>query len=184
MLTTVLDKMCNWWRVRLANRDGTAAIEFAFIFPVLLTVYLGSVEGTNAIIANRKVTNLTSTIADLAAQSTSVDDTILGFFFDAGNAVMSPYPITGLSMTISSVEIDAAGNTRVDWSAARNATPHALNATFPDLPAEIKTPGTFLIVAEVSYNYDSFLKYFIKQAITMNDVFYLRPRLSTKVTKL
>ena len=52
----------------LCDRCGLAAVEFALILPVMLTLYFGGVEVTNMLVANRRVTSVAYTAADLAAQ--------------------------------------------------------------------------------------------------------------------
>ena len=44
------------------HTKGAIAIEFAMIFPIMITIYFGVVEMSNALAANRKVTMLTSTV--------------------------------------------------------------------------------------------------------------------------
>ena len=39
----------------MRSEDGIALLEFALVLPILVTLYLGTVEITQAVIANRKV---------------------------------------------------------------------------------------------------------------------------------
>jgi Flp pilus assembly protein TadG len=175
----------SWLRVRLGDRKGVAAVEFAFILPLLIALYFGVVETTYGIMANRKVTSVTSTVADLVAQTKSVNQAELNDIFAAATAIMVPFDSAELSIVVTSVLIDKDGNATVDWSAAApgSGTAHRSGADF-DLPAGLRIPYTSLIVAEVGYEYNSFLNYIVTTGIPMSDTLYLRPRASDKVTKI
>lgn len=55
----------------VASINGVAGIEAAFIFPVMLMLYFGLLDLTTVLSANRRVTQMASTLADLVTQSTS-----------------------------------------------------------------------------------------------------------------
>ncbi len=65
--------MRNWLlqRIRGFSRDtrGVAAVEFALILPLLLLLYIGSVEATLLYTTDRGVATIASTVADLVARS-------------------------------------------------------------------------------------------------------------------
>lgn len=48
---------------------GMVAVEFALIIPVMITLYFGTVETTNAMTAARRVTIVAQTAADLQRRS-------------------------------------------------------------------------------------------------------------------
>ena len=53
-------------------REGLAAVEFAFIAPIMILLFFGVVEGSAAYSANRKVLLSANTLADLVAQETAI----------------------------------------------------------------------------------------------------------------
>jgi len=177
--------LVTWLNVRLRDRRGVAAVEFAFIVPLLITLYFGVIEVTYAIMADGKVTNVTSTVADLVAQTKTVNQAELDDIFKAAAAIMVPFNSTEATIVVSSVVIDADGNSTVGWSAASlgATTPYVDGAPYT-LPTGLVVPNTSLIVAEVQYQYNSFLNYIVTSGISMSDIFYLRPRASAEVQKL
>jgi len=177
--------LMSWLGTRLRDRRGVAAVEFAFILPLLVTMYFGVVETTYAIMANRKVTSVTSTVADLVAQTKTINTSELNDVFEAATAIMVPFDASELTIVVSSVVIDKDGNSTVDWSAAASSggTAYRSGADF-DLPTGLKIPYTSLIVAEVTYEYNSFLNHIVTTGIPMSDKMYLRPRASDKVKKV
>ena len=48
----------------LSNIKGVAGIEAAFIFPVMLMIYFGLLDLTSVLSANRRVTQMASTLAE------------------------------------------------------------------------------------------------------------------------
>ncbi|HXK53226.1 MAG TPA: pilus assembly protein [Hyphomicrobiales bacterium] len=174
-----------WLEVRFKDRRGVAAVEFAFILPLLIALYFGAIEISQAVMADRKVTNITSTVADLVAQTKTVNDNELQDIFEAATAILVPFPTTGLTIVLSSVVVDVDGKPTVDWSKAGpyGGTARSQGSPFT-LPDGLNIPSTSLIVAEVQYDYVSFLKYLVPSGITLTDTFYLRPRVTDKVKKV
>ena len=72
-----------FWR----DRRGAAAVEFAFIAPVLIIMYCGLAELSQAMMAQRRASNVASTIGDLVAQSTQTGPTMIGDIFNIGNTI-------------------------------------------------------------------------------------------------
>ena len=67
----------------VASIEGVAGIEAAFILPVMLVIYFGLLDLTTVLSANRRVTQLASTLADLVTQSTGTitKAELDGFYF-------------------------------------------------------------------------------------------------------
>ena len=61
------------------------------IAPLMITIYLGGVEVTQAVAVNRKTTIVAHTVADLVAQDTNVTNADMNNILAASAAVASPY---------------------------------------------------------------------------------------------
>ncbi|MBL9010731.1 MAG: pilus assembly protein [Alphaproteobacteria bacterium] len=166
-----------------ADRSGLSAIEFALIAPLMLTCLVGSVEVSNGMLASRKVTQTTSTIADLVSQATAVTNNDIADVFAAGLAVMQPIDASAMRMRITCIEADINGVTRVAWSDGRNMPPRGVGTAIT-VPGGIVPPGGGLIFAEIELNYVSNFGRFLTEGITITDRFYLRPRRSVTVTRI
>jgi Flp pilus assembly protein TadG len=114
--------------LRRLGRDekGIAAVEFALILPLMVTLYVGSIQVTQGVLASRKMAMLSRTLSDIVAQqptatttpcsSAGLCDSAMSLIFDAATAVMSPFDTgylqstatanstTTLTMTVTSVE--------------------------------------------------------------------------------
>ncbi len=162
---------------RLAgDRSAVAALEFALILPVMLILYVGGIQVTEALSINRKVGHVTSTLADLVTQSKTISDTGMANIFDASSSVMAPYSVSSLQITVSEIYIDANGNAKVQWSDARNATAYAKNHVIT-LPAAIAVPNSYVVTAEAHYPFTPGIGYVLTGTFNLTSTYYLRPRL-------
>lgn len=171
----------------LRAKDGLAAIEFAFIAPVMATLLVGSIEACNALQCKQKVTSVASSVADLVAQTKSVSASDISNIFSAANELTYPFPSTGSGIVVSSIVSDGAGNGTVAWSQAQNATALAVNSAVA-VPTGLMTAAACakgacsVILATVTYAYTSPLGKLFVGTTTMSDYFYSRPRQSATVT--
>lgn len=175
-------------RIGRMTRDKRAvsAIEFAFLAPVMITMYVGAVELSNALTINRRTSAVTSTAADLVAQVKTVSTADLQDIGSAATSVMAPYPTTPLKIVLSSVVADQNNTGKVAWSYAINGgTPRAVNSTYPT-PAGLTEANSSVIVAEVTYAFaplTTLTVFGAPVAFNMNRTFYARPRRSLTVAK-
>lgn len=163
------------------DKRGLSAIEFAFIFPVMATLYLTGTALTQGIVIKRKVTLTTRTIGDLISQDTQVTDAERDAVFTAGTAVMQPYPTAlPLTMTITSLNVDENGVARVEWSdkyvAGQSVPGRPVDNQPIALPDGINEPNTHVIWAEGSYAYTPPVGAAYFSSIALKEQFYLRPR--------
>lgn len=167
----------------LNDASGVVAIEFALLIPVMLTLYFGTIETTNAMTAARRVTNVASTAADLTAQASSVSTSDINDIFSASTAILAPFPTNVIKITITSVVASTsnASSTKVSWSKTYGGgTARSVNSSVT-LPAGLTTAGSSVIMVEVAYTYSSPISTFITGPIVMSEVAYLKPRRSIEV---
>lgn len=163
-------------------RDGIAALEFAVISPIMISLYFGVTELSDALTAGAKTTAVAASAADLVAQDTKICNAEMNDVFSALDAIMFPYPGGNMHIVISSL-IDAGnGTVKVAWSDAHNGSPRAVNSIVP-IPSGLVDTGGSVIFAEVSYNYSSPTGKLIYGSIPLNDKFYMRPRRTSQVSR-
>ena len=185
-----------------ADRRGVAAVEFAFIAPLMVLLFFGLAQLSQAIIASRHTNHSASSLGDLVAQCSSINDTDLGNIFAAGSDVMAPLPVsaTALGQRVTSIMVtDNKGTTQAQWSQASDSssltTAYAKNQSVT-LPANIvSNQGDSVILAETVYKYTfpftaggllpvgaTKISLSFGQAITFDDKTYFKPRKSASVT--
>ncbi len=166
-----------------ADSAGVAAVEFALLLPLMLTLYFGSVEFGDALTIDRKVTHVTSSLADLVTQAKTISNTDMQNILDATASIITPYDDDLLRIVVSGVSIDQNGTAKVAWSDARNDTALAVNSVIT-LPAALNDPNTFIVTAQVHYAYTPTIGYLITGTFDLHDQFYLRPRLTNDVKRV
>jgi len=193
MMVSPMQKMSLRVRGLLNDRSGLAAVEFAFVFPMMVVMYFGVVELSSAIAVDRKATQVARTLSDLTSQSVSVADADLINFGQAAKAIMTPYPPSPLIFSITEVYVDkTTAVARVQWSKALTIDTSgnvAIAATAPHNVGDVvvlppglvvaKAKGTYVIWSEVSYKYTPTVGYVLASTgITFRDAAFTRPRLT------
>lgn len=168
------------WRRFCRNRDGVAAIETAFVMPVVLIAYVGMINLAQMAMINRKVTQLTSTLSDLTARLQTAPTAEIANIFKASETIMMPYDGTKTKMMIASVVIDAKGIGRVCWASGYNGASVPARGETVSLPDSVKIASTSVIMARASYDFvpligkDAFA--FVGNATLGDNTIYSRPR--------
>jgi Flp pilus assembly protein TadG len=165
-----------------ADQRGVSAVEFAILLPLMLTLYLGGAEISQAVSADRKTTLVAHTVGDLTAQASNVASSDVTNTFSAATAVAYPLAPSNLTVTLSSVCIDSTGTkATIGWSQTHNGT--ARSGTVTSLiPSALMVANTSLIWGEAHYAYKPTIGWTITGTLNLGDQFFLRPRLSCSVT--
>lgn len=156
------------------DRSGVSAVEFALILPVFAVLFFGSVEVSFLLTVDRKVTQTASTLGDLVARGTSISSDEMNDIFAASSAIFAPYNGATAQMRVTSIE-QKNGNVKVVWSRAKNMSPYSEGQSLT-VPNGLLSNGQTVIFAEVNYDYNSTLGFFLPSTQKMDESFYLRPR--------
>ncbi|MEG8099182.1 TadE/TadG family type IV pilus assembly protein [Candidatus Liberibacter brunswickensis] len=162
--------------------DGVAAIEMAFIFPVLLLIYLSVFEITMLYTFSKRLTRVSSYIGDIVAQETLVSKQYFQGFKKFSDATMYPYVNNDCSINISGYWIDKNKKSLEKWHWSSGTVNNKQNL---DIPYSIKDYSTFIVRAEVSMTYHPIILSIILPKnldnIVFDKVFYYRQRLGDEV---
>jgi len=188
----------------LADRRGAAAIEFALIAPLLLSLYFVTMEVGQGIETNKKVSRVGSLVADLITQQNTITAGEIDSIMDIGAAILQPYGRSKPTIRITAIEVtnESTPKVKVVWSRKlengapdRDETPGQPPAR--PLPPKLKVKGTFLIRVQSELDYKPVItwsadqqqvlglgvmgKIFKDGILDMGEVYYLRPRASTTI---
>ena len=186
MRTALARCLTGFWR----DRAGVSALEFAFVLPLMLTIYIGSFELSQGLSAKTKVSQTARTVTDLVARSTTITTSQMTDIFGATNTVMSPFTITNAQfvLVVSTINIDANSNTTIGQSCASDGNTYYTPGQTVSVPAALVVPNTQLVWGTASYTYTPFLVrggapfYTMVGPISLADQMYMAPRMSPTVT--
>lgn len=178
----MIGRLRNLVRNLARDQRGVSAVEFAMLLPLMLTMYFGSIEVSQGISIDRKISLTARTVTDLASQVTSINNADMSNLLQASAAVISPYPASPLSVTVSLVTIDANSKATIAWSDTLNGTARAKGSAVT-LPGALLVANTSLVWGEVQYLYKPTIGYTITGTVTLKDQLYMRPRLSDTINR-
>lgn len=161
------------------NRRGTALVEFAILLPVMLTLFLGGYQLTQASACQRRVTIVTRAIADLVSQYETIDATQVGIILDASTQILKPYDVEKAQLRVSLIKVDPARNVGVVWSEGENMAERA-KGNFDALPNAMKVANRYYVFSEVTYRYSPTGGQFA-WPLTFTQSLYMVPRKSAAV---
>jgi Flp pilus assembly protein TadG len=170
---------------------GMAAVEFAFIAPLMGVMFIGAVELSQAIIVDRRVTQIASSTADLVARSeTTIAQSDITDIMKAGSFIMAPYTQTPLQIVLVELQSSPASATTVkqSWTCTYSGTGGSTTCSCTNssvtVPANLVTTNDAVIVSRVTYAYKPLVfDYFMKKnypvvggAYTLSETIYQKPR--------
>src|SRR5690606_3198128 len=118
------------------------------IAPLLLLIYLGSVDLADGVDTNKKVSRSASVLADLVARQLSVTTNDLNNMFNIGRASLLPYGRSNPKIRITAIRIEGTSTTtnltpKVDWSYANVAGFAAKTGAAGDIPSNLVSEGSY-----------------------------------------
>ncbi len=169
----------------LAEDRGIAAVEFALILPIMLTLWIGGVEVTSALNADRRLNNLAASVGDLVSREKEVTEADIAAVFDIAPSAMYPDGEAGLSVRITAVKVDDTGVATVAWSRAEPsdlayAGDAAMNSVVPEA---LRVPNTRIIMSEAFFTYVPTIGSIVSpDGIELEDRLFFVPRLSSEIS--
>ena len=150
--------------------------------PLMLGLYIGCVEISEGVTADRKVTLTAGALANLTSQVTTLTTGDMTNILNASTAIMAPY--TGaVSAKISCLKIDATGVAKVTWGASTTGVTARADGEVVTIPLNLAVPNSYLVFSEVSYQYipvtgfSPGFSHISASGITLSDVMYMAPRI-------
>lgn len=177
------------WHSRrfIDDQRGVSAIEFAVLMPVLMLLLAGTYDLCQALTVNRKIRQISSTVADLVAQRSSISAADISTLFAGAATILVPNDTTSLKIVLSIVNVTNNVQT-IAWSKAYQTT--ALNSGIANptlIPATIADNGVQMISVRVDYQFETVFSSYLQGIMgrlgyTMSDTLYERPRVGDTIT--
>ena len=181
-----------------ANQDGTAAVEFAMLMPIMITLFFGVVESSLALICRSDVSLMASTAGDLISQANATSTADISNVYSAAGTVLYPYydpaktdpadpgskkPTIRITSVIDDGSGAASGDHltgKVAWTCTQAGSGDLPTApTVGDtmhLPQPLMTDKGSIVIAEIAYKYYSATTKVIGGPINFTNNFYAKPR--------
>jgi Flp pilus assembly protein TadG len=161
------------------------------IVPIMFFLFAGTIEFSQALTVDRRVTQAASSTADLIARAPNSGMTADQVDRDLRiiEQLIAPYDLSRLYVKVISVIAQgtpgnpSALNYVVDWSRDNLAgTPHVRGDSYNEIPQGLLIAGESVIVSEARYNYVPLIfSYYLTSAFDMTERFFMKPRNSSCV---
>lgn len=139
---------------------GASAIEFAFIAPVLVLLFIATIEIPRAIATNNRLAQATITMADLASKNDYAD---INDVFAAAQVVAAPYRLAGAGIVLTAGGVYKAGNdfvARVCSSVQVGDKARVVGSDIGPPPAGTASKGDRFVMAETRLPYRPLFSFF------------------------
>ena len=182
------------------DRRGVSAVEFALLLPLMVTVYFGTVQLSQGIGIYGKVSSVSSTVANLATQFSTIANADMSNILAASSTIVAPYATNVLAVTVSGVTIDKNGKATIAWSDTVGGAARPVGQVIPlcgiqttlCIPSALAVASTFLVWGESQYAYTppigaaimGVISLPISGTITLKDQIFMSPRISSTITRV
>lgn len=163
----------------LRQEQGAAAIEFAVIFPVLMSVFLGSVDAGRALWMVRKLNTATQSVADILAREDVIQPSLFDDLIDAAHQILVPFPADTLAYDIAGIRFDPdTGSPEIEW---RETDGMSQVSTLASHAAGLGDPGEGVVGVVMRAQYRPIFISVFTGPLTFERTAYLRGRQSPYV---
>ncbi|MEY9784313.1 TadE/TadG family type IV pilus assembly protein [Sinorhizobium fredii] len=187
-MTPIAKRIVALSRHCMRSRDGASAIEFAFLFPIMLLLLAGLVDLGQGLTVQRKINQIASTSSEIIAMQSSWTETSVESILDGVSSIVQPYDTDDLTILLCVIDVDSKGKATVNWSAAHGTTALSAGQDSPvDVPEELRTEDVQLVVTRVQYKLDTIFSSLFESftdggAYEYDQHFFIRPRNGNTIT--
>jgi Flp pilus assembly protein TadG len=170
-----------------SNQAAASAIEFSLLLPFLMLVLAGTFDLDEALTVNRKMRQISSMVADLVAQRSTISASDVTTILAGASTVLAPYDTTNLKILLNVVNITSSAQT-IAWSKAYQTTALTTNSTNTNaVPAAIAEAGIQMVAVSVNYSFSTLFSGYLegltgRTGYSMGDTIYERPRIGDTIT--
>ena len=181
----------------ISDRRGIAALEFALIAPLLLSMYFVTMEVAQGIEVNKKVSRVGSMVADLITQQQTLKKADIDAIMAIGEGTLQPYNRSRPKIVVTAIAVtdEATPKAKVVWSRKIvDGTTSVGDAAGSEvsIPSSLKTKNTFLIRVESTLAYKPVITWAAAEkstlglaaafdGISMKESYHLRPRMTASI---
>lgn len=176
MLTRTLHQIKRFRR----NQTGVAAVEFAYIAPILIVALFGTIEASRGVMMHKRFQRVSAMIGDLISRESAVGTTsgtavtTLNGMMLSAKQVMLPFSTTALKLNVNSLRAKStdATQTKSEWNyrydgATPNSASTATTCAVKPMPtAGMLTAGNTAIVVEAQYTFTPLMTKILRSKVS------------------
>lgn len=139
---------------------GASAVEFAFLAPLLLLVFVAAIEIPRAFATNNRLSQATLAMADLISKDDFSD---INDVFAAAEVVAAPYTLAGAGIVLTAGGVYQVGNTfvaRTCSSLQQRDQARIVGSDIGPPPAGTASKGDRFVMAETRLSYQPLFGFF------------------------
>lgn len=166
-----------------SEAQGSALVESAILFPVLLTMLFGVYDIGHAITVNHKMITASQVAADLVTRTPSVSTEQINQAIEAAGLAMAPYADgASIGIDIISVRFDVNNNPQQVWRETRNMGANP-NPGIIDKSNGLGTTGEGAMIVTVLYDYVPTFGEVVVKKFRLRETAFARGRRSSVVSR-
>jgi Flp pilus assembly protein TadG len=146
------------------NVDGVAAVEFAFIAPIMVTLFIGIVELSYAISLVTQVQQVANSTADLVARAENqIKQSDIADIMAGSSYVFTPFNPNAAKITLRQINSSStnANTTKQAWyctyTGSTGGLACACTNTAYTIPANLVNTNDTVVLSQVTFDYTPFV---------------------------
>lgn len=165
-------------RSLVADNGGMMALEFVYVLPFLVFVWLAVTEFVHAISVDNKISQAAVAAGELASHSSVLTNEEIENIFNVVEGAVHPNPAGKTDLILTAVGVDDGGSARVLWSRARGRKDaHAKGADVGALvDPQLRRLNTQIIMSEAFYPYRPAVGYVVTGTVEIDERSFHLPR--------
>ena len=147
-----------FWRNFKRNEQGVAAIEFAMLLPVIILIFVGTVEVSRYVLMNQKVENAAHSVVDIINRHFQITGDDIERIVNTVPLMVEPFDSAGVEVVITSIhvpegETEPTTKWQCDFSSGKSLVSSGEGA-IPNLPQLELEERDQIITGEIFIKYD------------------------------
>lgn len=177
-ITAALRRFCRRWA---KDEGGNIVIETAMLFPLLMTMLMGSFDAGQGLLVNKKLISAAHIASDLIAREKSLSDDMLDEYIEAAHLSLEPYPIDSFGIDVVGIRFVGEDATpTIQWRDTFDMDPVANIET---LSEGLGKEDEGIVAVTVVYTYQPRFSNVIVDPIDMQETAFVRGRVSSFVQR-
>lgn len=179
MIRALKHKIMNFLKRWIDEAEALATVEAALVFPILMTILLGTFDMGNAILSNQKAIRASQVVADLVTRNMTISAAELEEAIKAGELAFAPLDSSTFGVDIVSVHFNEEAASEILWRETRNMT---ADADILETVVALAEADNGVVIVTTRYVFEPIFGGFIIDQIPMQERAFARGRESTVVT--